>query len=91
LLQSFVSYAAQKGIPARWHYINISSALIVNYLKALVARDTLGFGASYEVFNTRDNAVAQALKLLSEGQADIPVRYERLKNNDNEKPSDENE
>ncbi|MDE5554413.1 MAG: S41 family peptidase, partial [Muribaculaceae bacterium] len=91
LLQSFVSYAAQKGIPARWHYINISSALIVNYLKALVARDTLGFGASYEVFNTRDNAVAQALKLLSEGQADIPVRYERLKNNDNEKQSDENE
>lgn len=91
LLQSFVSYAAQKGVPARWHYINISSALIVNYLKALVARDTLGFGASYEVFNTRDNAVAQALKLLSEGQADIPVRYERLKNNDNEKSSDENE
>lgn len=84
LLQSFVSYAAHRGIPARWHYINISSALIVNYLKALVARDTLGFSASYEVYNSRDNVVAQALKLLEEGEAAIPVRYERLKSNDNE-------
>ncbi len=84
LLQSFVSYAAHRGVPARWHYINISSALIVNYLKALVARDTLGFSASYEVYNSRDNVVAQALKLLEDGEAAIPVRYERLKNNDNE-------
>lgn len=84
LLQSFVSYAAHRGVPARWHYINISSALIVNYLKALVARDTLGFSASYEVYNSRDNVVAQALKLLEEGEAAIPVRYERLKSNDNE-------
>ena len=84
LLQSFVSYAAQKGVPARWHYINISAELIVNYLKALIARDTLGFSASYEIYNSRDKAVSEALKLLSEGQAEIPVRYERLKNNDNQ-------
>lgn len=90
LLQSFVSYAAQKGVPARWHYINISSELIVNYLKALVARDTLGFGASYEVYNSRDNVVAEALKLLSDGEAAVPVRYERLKNNDNQ-TTDSNE
>lgn len=79
LLQSFVSYAAQKGIPARWHYINISSGLIVNYLKALIARDTLGFSASYEIYNSRDKVIDEALKLLSEGQAEIPVRLERLK------------
>ena len=84
LLQSFVSYSAQKGVPARWHYINISAELIVNYLKALIARDTLGFSASYEIYNSRDKAVSEALKLLSEGQAEIPVRYERLKNNDNQ-------
>lgn len=84
LLQSFVSYAAQKGVPARWHYINISAELIVNYLKALIARDTLGFSASYEIYNSRDKAVKEALKLLSEGEAEIPVRYERLKNNDNQ-------
>lgn len=82
LLQSFVSYAAQKGIPARWHYINISSGLIVNYLKALIARDTLGFSASYEIYNSRDKVIDEALKLLSEGQAEIPVRLERLKVNE---------
>ncbi|MDE5568311.1 MAG: S41 family peptidase [Muribaculaceae bacterium] len=84
LLQSFVSYAAQKGVPARWHYINISAGLIVNYLKALIARDTLGFSASYEIYNSRDKVVEQAMKLLSDGQAEIPVRYERLKNNDSQ-------
>lgn len=87
LLQSFVSYAAQKGVPARWHYINISAGLIVNYLKALIARDTLGFSASYEIYNSKDKAVEEAMKLLSAGEALIPVRYERLKNND----PDENE
>lgn len=84
LLQSFVSYAAQKGVPARWHYINISAGLIVNYLKALIARDTLGFSASYEVYNTRDKVVKEALRLLSEGEAEMPIRYERLKNNDSQ-------
>ena len=79
LLQSFVNYAAQKGIPARWHYINISASLIVNYLKAFIARDTLGFDAFYEIVNTRDKAVKEALKLLEEGEANIPVRYERIK------------
>lgn len=91
LLQSFVSYAAQKGVPARWHYINISANLIVNYLKALIARDTLGFSASYEIFNTRDTAVARALQLLNEGEARIPVRYERLKTNDSEATTENNE
>ena len=82
LLQSFVSYAAQKGVPARWHYINISAGLIVNYLKALIARDTLGFSASYEIYNSKDKVVDEALKLLSNGEARVPVSYERIKNND---------
>ena len=56
--------------------------MIVNYLKALIARDTLGFSASYEIFNTRDTTVARALQLLKDGEAEIPVRYERLKTND---------
>ncbi len=91
LLQSFVSYAAQKGVPARWHYINISANLIVNYLKALIARDTLGFSASYEIFNSRDTAVARALQLLKDGEAQIPVRYERLRTNDTEVTTEYNE
>lgn len=79
LLQSFAQYAAANGIPARWHYINISSSLIVNQLKALIARDILGFDAFYEIYNRRDNTVRQALKLLDEGEAKIPVKYERVK------------
>ena len=43
LLQSFVNYANTKGgIAPRWYYINISAPLIVNQIKALIARDILG-------------------------------------------------
>ncbi len=45
LLRSLVNYATQNGIPARWYYVNISQALIVNQLKALIARGNLGLGA----------------------------------------------
>lgn len=74
LLGMFVSYAAQKGIPARWYYINISQKLIVNYLKALIANDTLGSGSSYEVTNTQDITVIRALEELKSGRASIPIR-----------------
>ncbi len=79
ILQSFVHYASSKGIPARWHYINISASLIVNHLKALIARDILGFDAFYEIYNKRDSTVRQAMKLLDEGNARHPVQYERAK------------
>lgn len=39
LINDFVDYAAHKGIPARWYYINISRDLIASQLKALIARD----------------------------------------------------
>lgn len=84
ILQSFVQYASAKGIPARWHYINISSSLIVNHLKALIARDILGFDAFYKIYNQRDTTVRQALKLLDEGKAKLPVQYERVKTIDRE-------
>lgn len=79
LLQSFVNYAVQNGVAARWHYINISSSLIVNNLKALIARDILGFDASFEIINKTDKVVKEALKRLSEGQAGAPVKVERIK------------
>ncbi len=91
LLQSFVSYAAQRGVPARWHYINISSALIVNQLKALIARDTLGFSAFYQIYNLRDNAVKQALQLLEDGEAHVPVKYERIISQKTEVTTDNND
>ncbi len=62
LLRDFVDYAVSNGIPARWYYINISSPLIVNHLKALIARDILGIQAYYEVINTSDPTLAKALE-----------------------------
>lgn len=74
LLQEFVDYAAANGVPARWYYINISRRLLVNDLKALIARDILGAGAYYEVYNTQDPTVQRALKELDAGSAKPPVK-----------------
>lgn len=60
LLNAFVRYASLNGVPARWYYINLSSSLIVNQIKALIARDLLGTSAYYEVFNRTDKTVEEA-------------------------------
>ncbi|MDE6121196.1 MAG: peptidase S41, partial [Muribaculaceae bacterium] len=74
LLQSFVSYAANKGgIPARWYYINISANLIVNQLKALIARDILGLDGYFQISNTTDPVVMEAVERLQRGDADFPL------------------
>ena len=67
LLASFARYASQNGVPQRWYYINISAQLIVNQLKALIARDILGFSAYFEIANTADPAVDKAVKQIREG------------------------
>lgn len=66
LLGDFVNFAARNGVAARWYYINLSRPLIVNILKALIARDVLGTAAFYEIDNQRDNVVQRALQELSE-------------------------
>lgn len=73
LLQLFVSYAAQKGIPARWYYINISQKLIVNYLKALITSDILGREYYYQVLGRDDTTILRAMKELKEGRAAAPI------------------
>lgn len=60
-------------MPARWYYINISHRLIVNYLKALIASDTLGRETYYQVANTDDTTVQRALRELTEGRATAPI------------------
>lgn len=62
LLGDFVNFAAKNGVAARWYYINISRPLLVNILKALIARDVLGTPAFYEIDNVRDNVVIRALE-----------------------------
>lgn len=74
LLASFVSYAQQKaGIAPRWYYINISSQLIVNQLKSLIASDILGQPALFEVNNMTDPAVAKAVSELNNGMRLTPA------------------
>lgn len=65
LLAEFVQFAAQNDVPARWYYINISRPLLLNALKALIARDMLGSAAFYEIDNTSDKVVQRALQELS--------------------------
>lgn len=65
LLNSFVHYASLNGVPARWYYINISSRLIVNQLRALIARDILGTAAYYQVVNRNDKTVEQGIGHIS--------------------------
>lgn len=62
LLRDFVDFAVTNGIPARWYYINISTPLIVNHLKALIARDILGIAAYHEVINSSDPTLSKALE-----------------------------
>ncbi len=73
LLRQFVNYAGQNGIAPRWYYINISRNLIVNQLKAIIARDILGVSAYFEMFNRMDSTVARALESILSGEADAPV------------------
>lgn len=67
LLWSFVKYASDNGIPQRWYYINNSASLIVNQLRALIARDILGMNAYFEISNTTDNVVTEAVKEINKG------------------------
>lgn len=77
LLNSFVTYANNVGgVRARWYYIEPSRDLIVNQLKALIARDILGVSAYYEIVNRRDPVVREALKQLEIGAADVPISAE---------------
>ncbi len=73
LLRQFVNYAARNGVSARWYYINISHDLIVNQLKALIARDALGYTAYFTIVNTMDSNVKRAVNELLEGGAAFPI------------------
>lgn len=76
LLRQFVNFAARNGVQARWYYINISHDLIVNQLKALIARDALGYNAYFEIVNRMDSHVLRAVSELLNGTAAFPIKPE---------------
>ncbi len=70
LLNNFVTYAAQNGVPARWYYINQSRNLILNQLRAIIARDLIGDNAFFELMNTDDPVIREALEGLQGNKVD---------------------
>ena len=74
LLNQFVGFAHREAkIAPRWYYINQSRSLILDILKALIARDMLGTSAYYEVINRTDNAVLKAIEAIENGDAAKPI------------------
>ena len=74
LLNDFVDYAAQNGVPPRWYYINLSRDVMLTNIKALVARDIFGNEAFYPIFNRNDKTIQAALKALNKHKAVFPIR-----------------
>ena len=79
LLQNFVSYAAIKGLPARWYYINQSRGLLLNQIKGVIARDLVGYEGLIKILNQEDKTVAEALRLLEQGQSPVNIKPSKKK------------
>lgn len=74
LLNNFVTYAAANGLPARWYYINLSRNLLINQIKAIIARDLVGFQAFIQVLNEEDPTLKNALRYLQQGKSPINLK-----------------
>lgn len=74
LLNNFVAFAAKEGLPARWYYINKSRDLLLNQIKAVIARDLVGFNAFIEVSNQMDTTVEKAIEALNEGKSPVLIK-----------------
>lgn len=76
LLENFVNFAVKNGVPARWYYINKSRDILLNQIKAMIARDVLGYPAFIEMLNKKDTAVLKAYEVLINGDSPIDIRLE---------------
>ncbi len=73
LLEGFVDFAAQNGVPARWYYINRSRGVILNLLKAQIARNVLGYNGLIQMLNQEDVTVKKALEMLKDGKSAVTL------------------
>ena len=73
LLENFVAYAVTQGVPARWYYINRSRDLIISQLRAMIARDVLGYPAFIELLNEKDKVVSSALQQIKDGNSPVNI------------------
>lgn len=74
LLENFVSFAVKNGVPARWYYINQSRKLLLSQIKAMIARDVLGYPAFIELLNESDLTVDRAVKALEDGESPVDIK-----------------
>ena len=74
LLENFLSFAVKNGIPARWYYINKSRGLLLEQIKAMIARDVLGYPAFIEMLNHSDPAVKRAVEALENGESPLDIK-----------------
>lgn len=80
LLNDFVTFASQNGVPARWYYINLSRNLILTQIKALIARDIFGNEAFYPIYNSKDKNIEKALDAFKKNKAVAPVEIQMQMN-----------
>lgn len=73
LLEDFVDFAASKGVPARWYYIRQSEHLILRQLKAIAARDILGYAQFIQLLNQEDKTIGEALEALKGGKSPLII------------------
>lgn len=64
LLTAFADYAEEKGLPAAWYYINSSADMIVNKIKAFIARDIISDNLFYKLYNADDTTIKRAVEAL---------------------------
>ena len=77
LLENFVNFAVKNGVPARWYYINQSRTLLLNQIKAMIARDVLGYPAFIQLLNENDAAVDKAYNTLKKGESPVSIPSEK--------------
>lgn len=73
LLENFVNFAVKNGVPARWYYINQSRKLLLGQIKAMIARDVLGYPAFIRLLNEDDPAVNKAVESLIGGDSPVNI------------------
>ncbi|MCH5222414.1 MAG: PDZ domain-containing protein [Muribaculaceae bacterium] len=73
LLEDFVEFAVDNGVPARWYYINQSRDLLLSQVKAVIARDVLGYSEFIEILNKDDNVVKEAILKISTGKSPVNI------------------
>ena len=74
LITSFAEYADKNGLPVKWANINRSRGLLLNQIKATIARDLLGYDSFIIILNQKDPTVIRALEILRAGQSPIVIK-----------------